>query len=268
MSNTYFQFKQFCIHHDRCAMKVGTDGVLVGAWSPLEAPTRILDVGTGSGLIALMLAQRFREAEVVGIDIDEAAILQARENAEASPFRERVHLIVSALQDVIFGDSSPLPNSIFGGSSPLQDSNFEGKNAFQDVPFGTASFDAVVCNPPFFEEQLLPPDEDRSHARHTTTLPFPTLVECAACLLRENGQFCVILPSNTFDSFRQLCFVNGLSLSHRCVVQTSPKRPAKRVLACFRKGEVRNVDEQSLTLSEAGGRSRQYAHLTADFYLH
>lgn len=234
MSNIYFQFKQFCIHHDRCAMKVGTDGVLVGAWAPLEAPTRILDVGTGSGLIALMLAQRFRVAEVVGIDIDEAAILQARENAEASPFRERVHLIVSALQD---------------------------------VPFGVASFDAVVCNPPFFEEQLLPPDEDLSHARHTTTLPFPTLVECTASLLSENGQFCVILPTNAFDSFRQLCFVNGLSLSHRCIVQTSLKRPAKRVLACFRKGEVRDVDEQTLTLNEAGGRSRQYALLTADFYL-
>ena len=234
MSNTYFQFKQFCIHHDRCAMKVGTDGVLVGAWAPLEAPTRILDVGTGSGLIALMLAQRFRVAEVVGIDIDEAAILQARENAEASPFRERVHLIVSALQD---------------------------------VPFGAASFDSIVCNPPFFEEQLLPPDENRSHARHTTMLPFPTLVECTASLLRENGQFCVILPSNAFDSFRQLCFVNGLSLSHRCIVQTSLKRPVKRVLACFRKGEVRDVDEQTLTLNEAGGRSRQYALLTADFYL-
>ena len=234
MSNTYFQFKQFCIHHDRCAMKVGTDGVLVGAWAPLEAPTRILDVGTGSGLIALMLAQRFRVAEVVGIDIDEAAILQARENAEASPFRERVHLIVSALQD---------------------------------VPFGVASFDSIVCNPPFFEEQLLPPDENRSHARHTTMLPFPTLVECTASLLRENGQFCVILPSNAFDSFRQLCFVNGLSLSHRCIVQTSFKRPVKRVLACFRKGEVRDVDEQTLTLNEAGGRSRQYALLTADFYL-
>ncbi len=98
-------------------------------------------------------------------------------------------------------------------------------------------------------------------------LPFPTLVECTASLLRENGQFCVILPSNAFDSFRQLCFVNGLSLSHRCIVQTSLKRPAKRVLACFRKGEVRDVDEQTLTLNEAGGRSRQYALLTANFYL-
>ena len=235
MSNAYFQFKQFCIHHDRCAMKVGTDGVLVGAWSPLEAPKHILDIGTGSGLIALMVAQRFPEAEVAGIDIDEVAVAQAQENVDASPFSERVHLMVSALQD---------------------------------APFAETSFDAIVCNPPFFEERLLPPDEDRSNARHTTSLPFATLVGCSAKLLRPRGQFCVILPANSFDAFRQLCFVNGLSLSHRCDVQTSPRRPAKRVLACFSKGEVQGVDEQLLTLSEAGRRSRQYARLTADFYLY
>ena len=85
MSNPYFQFKQFTIYHDQCAMKVGTDGTLLGAWTPVEAAHRILDIGTGSGLIALMLAQRSPSARITGIDIDEAAIRQARSNAAASP---------------------------------------------------------------------------------------------------------------------------------------------------------------------------------------
>ena len=118
MSHSYFQFKQFTIHHDRCAMKVGTDGVLLGAWAPLIQPRHILDIGTGSGLIALMLAQRYPQAQVTGIDIDTASIEQAAANVAASPFAERVSVKCQALQ------------------------------ALQDA---TASFDAIACNPPFFE---------------------------------------------------------------------------------------------------------------------
>ena len=90
MANTYFQFKKFIIHHDRCAMKVGTDGVLLGAWANAENARRILDIGAGSGLISLMLAQRYPSASVVGIDIDEDAIVQAKENAELSPWKDRI----------------------------------------------------------------------------------------------------------------------------------------------------------------------------------
>ena len=237
MSNSYFQFKQFTIHHDRCAMKVGTDGVLLGAWAPLIQPRHILDIGTGSGLIALMLAQRYPQAQVTGIDIDTASIEQAAANVAASPFAERVAVKCQALQ------------------------------ALQDA---TASFDAIACNPPFFEETLLPPDAGRAAARHTTSLPFQELVTISAQLLCDGGRFCVVLPTTAFDAFRLLCFREGLFLVARCDVQTSPRKAPKRTLACFTKGSKTSPAQTTTTqliLMENGHRSSDYTALTRDFYL-
>ncbi len=234
MSNPWFQFKQFRIQHDRCAMKVGTDGVLLGAWAPLEDSQNVLDIGTGSGLIALMLAQRFPTSHILGIDIDEAAVEQARENVAASPFAERVSISHTALQTL-------------------------------ESPDG--AFDAVVCNPPFFEEALLPPDASRSAARHTASLPFNELIASAARLLCADGRFCVILPTPAFEAFHLQCFAKGLQLEHNCAIQTSPTKAPKRTMACFRKStQVRRRDEL-LTLTENGSRSTAYTQLTRDFYL-
>ena len=122
MSNNVFKFKQFSVHHDQCAMKVGTDGVLLGAWS--RGGKRLLDIGTGTGLIAMMMAQRFSEAEIVAIDIDEAACLQAKENVANSPFATRVRVVHTSLQQ------------------------FDGENCF----------DCIVSNPPFFVNSLPNPD--------------------------------------------------------------------------------------------------------------
>ena len=130
MSNDIFRFKQFSVRHDRCAMKVGTDGVLLGAWGSVEGK-RILDIGTGTGLIALMAAQRNPEADVLGIDIDESAVAQASGNVAKSPFNRRIECI---LQDVL---------------------TFEPE----------APFDAILCNPPFFTEDTLPDDKGRALAR-------------------------------------------------------------------------------------------------------
>ena len=235
MSNNYFQFKQFCIHHDRCAMKVGTDGVLLGAWAPFEKPRRILDIGTGSGLIALMMAQRFPQAEVTGIDIDEAAIGQAQENVDSSPFANCIRLSL---------------------------------NSLQDASLEPGSFDAIVCNPPFFEESLLPPDEGRRTARHAATLPFDVLAQRVATLLTPEGRFCVIMPVDNFEAFHHLCFAQGLHLQVRCLVKTSPKKNPKRVMACFGKRDCSHIDERLLVLTDANGRSEQYVSLTSDFYLH
>lgn len=234
MSNPWFQFKQFRIQHDRCAMKVGTDGVLLGAWAPLHDGIKVLDIGTGSGLIALMLAQRFPASSILGIDIDEMAVEQAQENVEASPFAERVSIQHIALQDL-------------------------------DYPDG--AFDAVVCNPPFFEETLLPPDASRSAARHTESLPFNELITSAARLLCANGSFCVILPTQAFEAFHLQCFAQGLLLERRCLIQTSPSKPPKRTLACFRKSEQVSRFDELLTLTENGRRSEAYTLLTRDFYL-
>lgn len=238
MSNSYFQFKQFIIHHDHCAMKVGTDGVLLGAWAPLGQPKHILDIGTGSGLIALMMAQRYPQALVLGIDIDASSVIQARENVATSPFAERVSIEHTALQEL--------------SAAP-------------------ATFDAAICNPPFFEESLLPPDASRAAARHTTSLPFEELVSASARLLSEGGRFCIVLPTTAFDAFRLLCFHEGLFLTARCDVQTSLRKAPKRTLACFTKGKNTEAPStpttEHLILTENGQRSPAYAELTRDFYL-
>ena len=239
MSNTWFQFKQFCIHHDHCAMKVGTDGVLLGAWAPLSDDEHILDVGTGSGLIALMLAQRYPHSTLLGIDIDKDAIEQAQENIAASPFAERVSVKTQSLQELLLAQN--------GSTEP--------------------PFTSIVCNPPFFEDSLLPPDASRTAARHTTSLPFSELISAASSLLSRGGRFCVILPTPAFDAFHLSCFARGLHLEVRCDVQTTVRKAPKRTMACFRKDlEVSRRDEH-LILMENGQRSQAYAQLTRDFYL-
>ena len=136
MPNPFFRFKQFTVYHDRCAMKVGTDGVLLGAWTNLSQSRRILDIGTGTGLIALMMAQRVPEVPITAIDIDAEAVNQANENFSASPWNNRLEAV---LQDVC---------------------TYTEKN----------SFDTIVSNPPYFINSLKCPDNQRTTARHTDTL--------------------------------------------------------------------------------------------------
>ena len=144
MSNPFFQFKQFTIRHDKCAMKVGTDGVLLGAWAGTESCSRILDVGTGTGLIALMLAQRSK-AVVDAIDIDADACLQAQENAESSLFAGRINVFHSDLAD--FAQAS------------------------------THLYGLIVSNPPYFVDSLKCPNLQRNTARHTDTLTLEDLLQ-------------------------------------------------------------------------------------------
>ncbi len=237
-----FQFKQFTIRHDRCAMKVGTDGVLLGAWG-MVAPPHILDIGTGTGLITLMAAQRCPQAQVLGIDIDGDAVEQARENVAASPFADRVCIRQQSLQELAEAADS-------------------------------TRFSAILCNPPFFEESLLPPDVRRSQARHTSTLPFSMLISTVAQLLQPDGSFSVILPTNAFDDFRRSCFAAQLVCTRLCHVQTTPAKAPKRVLATFCRpsalpsmNEHVTCDVSTLILNHGTARTPEYAALTHDFYL-
>lgn len=233
MSNDFFRFKRFCIRHDRCGMKVGTDGVLIGAWGCVDG-RRILDIGTGSGLIALMAAQRNPQARVLGIDIDEQAVFQAQENVAASPFSDRVECVV---QDAL---------------------------AFRpDEPF-----DAVLCNPPFFTEDTLPVGDRRSAARNNMALPFPLLVECVAALLSPEGSFSLIVPAAHVMQVTSLCLANGLHLQRRCMVRTVERKPPRRAMLCFTVRKQASVEETSLCLTSSdGSRSQDYKALTRDFYL-
>ena len=231
-----FTFKQFYIDHSRCAMKVGTDGTLIGAW--FSAPCdncKILDIGTGTGLIAIMAAQRFPSAQVVGIDIDSDCIAQAEENVAASPWSNRIKVI----------------------NKPLQEFT------------STDSFDAIVSNPPYFVDSLLSPDEKRSTARHTNTLSFNDLTRDVLRLLKPNGTFSLILPPTEADIF--LSAARGLLfLTRKCEVWSTPTSGVKRVMMELQKIVPQDIPQtEQLIIEDKGpmGYSDDYKRLTRDFYL-
>ena len=227
MSSPFFKFKQFTIWHDKCAMKVGTDGVLLGAWAPLGS--RILDVGTGSGLIARMLMQRYPEAEVEGIDIDEAAVAQAKENG--------VRAFQARLQD--------------------------WKSDIGDC------YDLIVSNPPYFQNSLKNPDRGRELARHTDSLGYEELIAHSARLLKEEGQLALILPAEAEEEIRNLAARYSLFPTHITRVYSKETKPARRVILAFsRKNSIVDLIEDSLVLEdEKGGRSAAYSKLCEEFYL-
>ena len=229
MSTPNFRFKQFTVWHDRCAMKVGTDGVLLGAWAPANSftpnpLTRILDIGTGSGLIALMLAQRFPEASIDAIDIDEAAVEQARENFVVSPWTDRLHAFHARLQD--------------WQNHPLQITNYK--------------YDLIVSNPPDFQNSLKNPDKGRQTARHTDTLSYAELLRHSARLLTEKGLLALVLPAEVEQEVHGLAAAELLSLTRITRVYSKESKPARRVLLGFEKSISRDTDisitEDSLVL--------------------
>ena len=253
MSTPYFRFKQFTIYHDRCAMKVGTDGVLLGCWvRPTPTPSlegggyRILDIGTGSGQIARMLMQRFPEAKVEGIDIDEAAVEQAKENMRAYP--------------------CPLPKGKGIGSIYL--SRLQEWNPGYE-------YDLIVSNPPYFQNSLKNPDKGREMARHTDSLSYEELLSHSARLLTMHGQLAIILPADAEQEICTLAARYSLYLTHVTRVYSKENKPARRVLLQFEKSESRDhgitesrPQEDTLVLEDdKGGRSRPYQELAKDFYL-
>lgn len=235
MGSPCFRFKQFEIWHDRCAQKVGTDGVLLGAWADLKQSKHILDVGTGSGLIALMAAQRASEAEVVGIEIDPDAARQASENAQRSPFSERITITQSDVRDF---------------HSPL-------------------AFDCILSNPPFFTEETRPPVSERAIARNTATLTFVELIAAVGRLLADEGCFHVVLPSSAVPGFVALCLERNLHLERQCLVSTVAGKTPKRYLLTFMSGMPSSppLVEQLVLQTPDGRRTEAYQRLASSFYL-
>ena len=235
MANGYFQFKQFTIHQQHCAMKVGTDGTLLGAWAlASESPCRILDIGTGTGLIALMMAQRYPQAKVTAIDIDDGAVRQAKENVSASPFVDRINVIKA---DVL---------------------TFEEEK----------KYDSIVCNPPFFEDSLTCPDPQRTEARHTVSLGYRQLMEAAFRLLKDDGHFSLIIPSDCRERLESEAHLRGFFLSRVCCIQTTPKKAPKRYMIELSKQPVNEVDTTNGILeSSPQVRSDWYQELTKEFYI-
>ena len=232
MSNSFFSFRQFSISQDRCAMKVGTDGVLLGAWAP--GGQRILDVGTGTSLIALMMAQRFPTSHVVGIDVDDEACLQAVENVENSPFSDRVKIVKSSLQEFLVEES----------------------------------FDAIVSNPPYFVNSLKNPDARRTLARHTDSLSFDDLFRGVGRLLSEYGVFSIIIPTDALEQMLLNACHYGFYVSRQVAVKTVGRKLPKRYLISFRRQPTECVVEEIKVMTDSeGSRSAWFDALTREFYL-
>lgn len=234
MANPFFQFKRFTVWHDRCAMKVGTDAVLLGAWMDVEGATRLLDVGCGCGLIALMAAQRCN-GEIVAIEIDKEASAQARENVASSPWADRIRVIQ------------------------------EDFRTFNDE----RKFDVIFSNPPYFTNSLKSPDKTRSKARHTDTLDFKTLMRQVKALLNPNGQFSVVVPMDASAELKAEAISQKLYLSRETHVHTKPSAPAKRVLLTFTPlMPEKPILPQALYMQhQPGVPDEEYRNMVNDFYL-
>jgi len=238
-----FSFKQFHVSHADCAMKVGTDGILLGGWADVKtassAPLRVLDIGTGSGLISLMLAQRCQgNLQAVAIDIDASACQQARQNI----------------------DNSPWPSSITVKHVALQALN-------QTRKAEPATFDLIVSNPPYFVHGQDFADDARQTARHTGSLTHQELVDCALQLLAPNGRIALVLPYTSGCELATYCQQLG-DLSITCLnIKTTPKKPYKRMLMNIQRGDT-HMEKQSLIIHDPDGRySNEYQQITKEFYL-
>ena len=227
MANDYFQFKQFTIHQQRCAMKVGTDGTLLGAWAQVPINSaRILDIGTGTGLIALMMAQRFPEAT--------EAVSQAQENVAISPFASRVEIRAQNVLD------------------------FEYKEGF----------DVIVSNPPYFIDAITCPDQQRTIARHTISLTYEQLMTSAFRLLKPNGMFSLVIPSECRSTLEAEACLAGFFLSRVTHIRTTPKKQPKRQLIELTKHPADELYIEDGIIEEPPNvRSSWYQQLTQDFYI-
>ena len=227
-----FRFKQFAVGQDDVAMKVGTDGVLLGAWANCDGAKRILDIGTGTGLIALMLAQRNTEAEINAVEIDEMATKRARANFDMSPWAERLTVVNCAVQEFVPSEK----------------------------------FDLIISNPPYFIGSLQCPDAKRTTARHTQDLNFDELDRAVCRLLADDGRFALILPTAEFEKYLA---ITRLHLVRRCDMHPTTGAAVKRIMAEFAKLETAEIAHENITIEKEkrGDYTDEYRALTKDFYL-
>ncbi len=231
-----FTFKQFFVAHDRCAMKVGTDGVLLGAWVPVARVKRALDIGTGSGLIAMMLAQRTDSHVLIdAVELDGAAAAQAKENAAQSPWTSRISV---HHQDIISWAEKC-----------------------------EARYSLIVSNPPFFSPGTACSSPERDAARATHTLDHAVLLNCAETLIDEDGFFCVILPEEAGNRFVDIAVARGWFLRFRNDIADNETRLPHRVMIGLSPQQGEQLQERMVIRGPDQRYSDAYCSLTRDFYL-
>ena len=235
MANSYFEFKQFRIDQGGSAMKVGTDGVLLGAWSDISDAKKVLDIGTGTGLIAIMAAQR-SNAIIDAVEIEAFSYQQALSNFAACPWSSRINAHHASFQDF-------------------------AQNQLE-------KYDAIVSNPPYFLNGLSAKEKSRTQARHADHLPFEELLKGAIQLLLDDGTLSVILPVEEGELFIRLARLEGFYLKRKISVLPNPGKPAKRYLLEFSMQDCKlQTDELRVENGQRHVYSPEYINLTKDFYL-
>jgi tRNA1Val (adenine37-N6)-methyltransferase len=232
-----FTFKQFSVLQDKTAMKVGTDGVLLGAWAPINHnPFSVLDIGAGTGIIALMLAQRTNAEQIDALEIDEDAYEEAVENFENSPWGDRLFCFHAGLDEFI--------------EEPEDE------------------YDLIVSNPPFYAEDYKSENEQRDLARFQDAMPFEELVEAADLLLSENGILAIILPFKEEEKFIALAKESELYPVKITRVKGTPTAVVKRSLLAFSRNQTAQPEVDELTIEiDRHVYTSEYIELTKDFYL-
>jgi tRNA1Val (adenine37-N6)-methyltransferase len=236
MSTPWFSFKQFTLWHDKCAMKVGTDGVLLGAWTNVKGHESVLDIGAGTGLVALMLAQRTR-GNVTAVEIDGDAAQQASENCMKSPWNKQMEVHHLSIQEY-------------------------AKTA-------TFKFDLIVSNPPYFSNKLKAPDAIRAIARHSDQLSLETIIEVSSSFLTENGRLSVILPLELRADFIKLIKGNNYWIIRESNVKSFPQKSPFRVMFEVSKQSVQVIEKNEIIIRESskGTYTDAFKELTKDYYL-
>jgi tRNA1Val (adenine37-N6)-methyltransferase len=237
--NSYFKFKQFTIQQDKCAMKVCTDACLFGAWVANNLvtqkinPTTILDIGTGTGLLSLMLAQKIDTA-ITAVEIDENAYIQAKKNIEASVFKNKITIHVADITQQIF----------------------------------PKKFDTVICNPPFFEDQLKTNNAARNAAMHATTLSYAALAKAINNNLTEIGSAFLLLPHYAVAQFEKILAAENLFVQHIENVKHSPTHPFFRAFLSIRKSTIAKTSTEIFIKNENGNYTENFIALLKDYYLY
>jgi len=235
MSNHYFQFKQFTIHQDKCAMKVSTDACIQGAWTPIaDDVVDVLDIGAGTGLLSLMLAQRSRNIQIDAIELDADAATQASENIRASMWADRIN--------VIQGDVTTHPF--------------------------TKQYDMVICNPPFFNNSLLGEDEQRNSVRHTITLTYDALLGALGNVLKPTGYAAILLPTAEHEVWQKSLKKNGWGITKLLEVHPKESSGYNRVISLCSKQPMAQTEIEKLQIYKTGGGyTNTFTQLLQPFYL-